>query len=263
NDSGIVDPSTLIPNVGDTVYIKTDRDAKITVDHTSSEISATANQWTAVQIVESLSGLYPIIRAFDAYGNSAVIQLDSVPLKDKNAPSMIMLRNLLSVSLESTDAEIEALLKGNIIVSDETTPADQLVYEFTYSRLMVGGTTSVTYKVTDSSGNSSSCVGQIRFYGANELVVKVNGEVVERDDTVVVSKDDINLEISSAGEPYKVMWKTGIKTVAQVKIPAETLTSYTEEAKSYELGFDENGYYTVVITTQSQDTYRVILYVED
>ncbi|MBO5035883.1 MAG: hypothetical protein J6D42_02230 [Clostridia bacterium] len=263
NDSGIVDPSTLIPNVGDTVYIKTDRDAKITVDHTSSEISATANQWTAVQIVESLSGLYPIIRAFDAYGNSAVIQLDSVPLKDKNAPSMIMLRNLLSVSLESTDAEIEALLKGNIIVSDETTPADQLVYEFTYSRLMVGGTTSVTYKVTDSSGNSSSCVGQIRFYGANELVVKVNGEVVERDDTVVVSKDDINLEISSAGEPYKVMWKTGIKTVAQVKINAETLTSYTEEAKSYELGFDENGYYTVVITTQSQDTYRVILYVED
>ena len=59
------------------------------------------------------------------------------------------------------------------------------------------------------------------------------------------------------------MWKPGIKTVAQVKINAETLTSYTEEAKSYELGFDENGYYTVVITTQSQDTYRVILYVED
>jgi hypothetical protein len=59
------------------------------------------------------------------------------------------------------------------------------------------------------------------------------------------------------------MWKAGIKTAAQVKINAETLNSYTDERRSYAPDFTDVGYYTIVVTTQSQNTYRIILYVED
>lgn len=262
SDDSIVDPGSFTPNVGDTVYVKTSRDAVITVDHTGSEISASANQWTAVTIPESLSGLYPIIRAEDAYGNTAVIQLDSVPLRDGNAPNVILRKNLIAADITSTDADMEALLKGNLLASDDTTPSAELEYSFVYTRPANGGKVSVTYKVTDSSGNTTTCTGQIRFITDQELVVKVNGEIVERDETAVVGMNDIDLYVNSAGEPYKIMWKSGIKTAAQVKINAQTLTSYTDKAQSYDPEFTETGYYTLVITTQAQDTYRIILYVE-
>lgn len=263
SDDSIVDPSSFAPNVGDTVYVKTSRDAKITVDHTGDEISASANKWTEVTIQESLSGLYPIIRAVDDYGNVAIIQLDSVPLRDGNAPNVILRKSLIAADITSTDAEMEALLKDNLLASDDTTPNSELEYSFVYTRPANGGKVSVTYSVTDKSGNTTTCTGQIRFFTDKELMVKVNGVIVERDDTAVVSMNDIELYVDSVGEPYKIMWKSGIKTPAQVKINAQTLTSYTDKAQSYKPEFAETGYYTLVITTQSQDTYRIILYVEN
>ena len=262
-DEGIVDPSGYVPDVGDTVYVKTSRNAWITVDHTDNTVSAAANQWTAVTITESLSGLYPIIRAVDAYGNTAIIQLDSVPLRDGNAPNVILRKSLISADITSSDEEMNALLKGNLLASDDTTSASELVYTFEYTRPASGGKVSVTYHVTDTSGNTTTCTGWIRFFTDKELMVKVNGQVVERDETAVVRMDDIDLHVDSVGEPYKILWKSGIKTVAQVKINAQTLTSYTDEAKSYTPEFTEAGYYTIVITTQAQDTYRIILYVEN
>lgn len=263
SDAGIVDPAVYAPNVGDTVYIKTSRDAKITMDHSAAEISAVAEQWTAVTIADSLSGLYPIIRAVDAYGNSAVIQLESVPMSDSHAPTVILRKSLISVELGSTDEEIRELLKSNLLAADDITPADQMVYTFTYSKPAGGAKVNVTYEVTDASGNTASCTGQIRFYNDQELVVKVNGNAIEREETVIVKKGTIDVNIHSAGEPYKAQWKTGIKTVAQMKTNSQSITSYTDEAKSYSVVLNESGYYTIVITTQSQDNYRIILYVED
>lgn len=263
SDDSILDPSGFAPQVGDTVYVKTSRNARITVDHTDNAVSVTAGQWTAVTITESLSGLYPIIRAVDGYGNTAIIQLDSVPLRDGNAPNVILRKSLIAADLNSSDEEMNALLKSNLLASDDTTSASELVYTFEYTRPTAGGKVSVTYHVTDSSGNTTTCTGQIRFFTDKELMVKVNGQVVERDETAVVKMNDIDLHVDSVGEPYKIMWKSGIKTVAQVKINAQTLTSYTDEAKSYAPEFTEAGYYTIVITTQAQDTYRIILYVEN
>lgn len=263
DDTGVIDPKTYIPDIGDMLYVKTNRNAEITMDNTDTNISATADQWTAVTIGESLSGLYPTIRAMDSYGYSAIVQLESVPLKDGNSPAMIMRRSLVSAPLDSTDAEIEQMLKANILASDDTTPQDGLVYSFGYTRPVTGGTVNVIYSVTDLSGNTTSATGQIRFYSDKELIVKVNGEAIEENDTVIVKKGSIDLNVNSAGEPYKIMWKAGIKTVAQVKINAETLTAYTDEARSYSPEFTNKGYYTVVVTTQSQNTYRIILYVEN
>ena len=121
----------------------------------------------------------------------------------------------------------------------------------------------MTYTVTDNSGNAATCTGYIRFYSDSDLVVTVNGEVIERDNTVVVNQGELELGVKASGEPYKIQWKTGIKTVAQVKINAQTITSYTDVSQVFEPDFSEAGYYTVVITTQAQDTYRIIVYVED
>lgn len=258
-----IDSDTYTPNVGDVIYVKINRDAEITVDNTDAKISANAEEWTAVTILESLSGLYPTIRAEDAYGNTAIVQLKSVPLGDGTAPTVIVRKQLVSIPLDSNTAETEQILKANIIASDDMTPSGQLVYSFTYTRPTSGGTVNVTYSVADSFGNTTSENGYIRFYGNNELVVKVNGEAVERDSTAIVKKGSIDLFVDSIGEPYKIMWKTGIKTVAQVKINASTLTAYTDTAKSYTPDFTDVGYYTVVVTTQSQNTYRIILYVEN
>ena len=62
------------------------------------------------------------------------------------------------------------------------------------------------------------------------------------------------------GQPYTVSYKKNIKTVAQMKRGATEL-ELTDHA--VQLPFSgTTGYYTVCITTQDHDQYRIVIYVK-
>ena len=263
NDSSIIDPATYDVDIGDVLYAKTNRNATLTVNGESAQ-NAVANVWTAVEIKADSEGLYPIIKAQDDYGNAAIVQLLRIPVKDRTPPSVIVKKNLVSTSIDSSDAEIQALLAENIMVTDDVTPADKLTVNYEYNIGQTGGKYLVTCRVSDENDNETVKAFWLRVYDGNEMKITVNGKAVERDETVVVSAGKQEISLFFTGEPYKVVYKPGIKSVGQMKTGSTPVTQGYTDAKenTFTLDFSESGYYSFLVTTQSNETYRFVLYAE-
>lgn len=263
SDASIINPETYDVDVGDVLYAKTNRASTVTVNGEDAQ-SIPANTWAAIEIKEDSEGLYPIIKANDNYGNTAIVQLLRIPLKDRNAPDVIVKKNLISASIDSTKAQIDSIIRENIMVSDDVTPSDKLNVKFDYNLGSTGGKYLVTCTVSDENGNETQRMFWIRIYDGKEMTVRVNGKIVEREETVMVSAGEQKIEVSFTGEPYKVVYKPGIKTVGQMKTGSTYVTQgYTEEKENtFALDFNESGYYSFLVTTQSNETFRFVLYVE-
>ncbi len=247
--------------VGDTFYVRVSRDSTVKVSN-ATEVKAPANEWVMLTVEADSAGLYPTVYAVDAYGNSAIAQFAKIPLADYRAPSLIIDKGIISASIDLSDEEIEALLRANMAASDNRTASDKLIYEFEYTKTV--GKNSVIYKVTDEAGNTTSREGWIRFYDGKEARIKVNGEIVERESTVIVQKGNQNITVEFSGEPYKLEWEQGKKTAANLKTGANSLTGgYSKETnKTYQVSLNDSGYYTFLLTTQGRDTIRFVLYAE-
>lgn len=263
SDASIIDPETYDADIGDVLYAKTNRNTTLTVNGNSAKTAA-ANVWTSVEIEESLMGLYPIIKAQDDYGNTAIIQLLRIPVKDRTPPTVIVKKNLVSTSIESSEAEIKSLLAENIMVTDDVTPADKLAVSYEYNIGQTGGKYLVTCRVSDENGNETAKTFWLRVYDGKEMKITVNGNTVERDETVVVSTGEQKIALSFTGEPYKVVYKPGIKSIGQMKTGSTPVTQGYTDAKenTFTLDFSESGYYSFLVTTQSNETYRFVLYAE-
>ena len=84
---------------------------------------------------------------------------------------------------------------------------------------------------------------------------------MERERIYLAEHDDtLMLKVDMQGQPYTVSYKKNIKTVAQMKRDATEL-ELTDDA--VQLPFSGvTGYYTVCITTQDHDQYRIVIYVK-
>lgn len=263
NDASIINPETYDVDIGDVLYAKTNRNATVTVNGESAQ-TVPANVWTAVEIKEDSEGLYPIIKAQDDYGYTAIVQLLRIPVKDRTPPAVIVKKNMISTSIESTDDEIKALLAENIMVTDDVTPSDKLTVNYDYNIGQTGGKYLVTCSVADENGNETVKTFWLRVYDGKEMKITVNGNAVERDETVMVSTGEQTISLSFTGEPYKVVYKPGIKSVGQMKTGSTPVTQGYTDAKenTFTLDFSESGYYSFLVTTQSNETYRFVLYAE-
>ncbi len=257
----IDEPEEYNIKVGDTFYAKVSRDSTISVSR-GAEVNAPAGEWVMLTVEADSAGLYPTVYAVDAYGNSAFAQFAKIPLADYLAPSLIIDKGIVSISIDASDEEVTELLRDNIVVSDNRTTTNNLLFTFEYVRSV--GKNSVIYKVTDEAGNTTSRVGWIRFYDGNEARITVNGEIVERDSTIIVENGTQEITVNFSGEPYKLVWEQGRKTAGNLKVGATYLTDgYSKDTnKTYQVSLDESGYYTFLLTTQGRDTIRFVLYVE-
>lgn len=262
NGANIVDPETYNVSVGDTLYVNVNRDAYVTVSGNADGTDVYANVWTAITIAEDSEGLYPSVLAVDAYGNSAIVQMLRIPMRDKTAPSVMISNSLISVSLDATESEIAEILRQNVIATDETTSSDDLVFSFDIPDVSTAGKYAVTYYVEDEAGNKNSAAGMIRFYSGEELEIKVNGERIERDQCVIIDSGGITITLSHNGEPYKLDMREGNKSLGQMKNNALSLANgYTDKAEN-EITLElAPGYHTFLVTTQGRDMYRFVIYV--
>lgn len=261
SDAGAVaDPSDFTLRVGDTIYVKANRASKISLNNGTAKDVA-ANTWQAFVITENEAGLWPIVFAIDAYGNTDSALLGGVKALDKDAPVITLIKDCVYAKAGTDSADILALLTANMSVSDADTNVTVDI-DFT-DDLTVEGTTAVTYTAKDSFGNVSTKTGWLRLTAASEPEVKVDGEAVGRD-SVYLGKlaDELNLSVDTDGEPYSIVFKKGVYTTAQMKIGATVLVRDAETVTSTELPFTEAGYYTICIRTQSRDEYLFIVYVD-
>lgn len=82
---------------------------------------------------------------------------------------------------------------------------------------------------------------------------------------MAVTAGTADIRIALNGEPYKISWKAGIKTEAQLKTGSQLLgrSDGTNTEQSFEAALAEPGYYTFCIVTQGRQMYRFVLYVEE
>ena len=255
----VTDALSLSLSIGDKIYVRANRDSNISMNG-SEEMFASAGESVELTVNAGMSGLWPIIRAEDVYGNVVLGQLGQVKLPDMKAPIVDLINNLIVVEVGTSISELEALLRSNVTASDIDT---NLSYSFEYELdLAYAGSCQVTYTVSDSSGNATSVYGIIRVAAEGEPIVKINGDIVVRDTIYVADDDSILLSVDTQGEPYSVVYKDGLKSVGQMKIGITDLVRNATSTDEILLPFEESGYYTVCIITQSRDYYRIQIYVE-
>ncbi len=247
--------------VGDKVYVKPSRDCKITFGQDIAAINAAAGKWTELTVTEDKAGLYPTLMATDKY-NTKYYHFLQIALPDKTPPTIKLKAETIDISLSLNDAEIKSKLTDNANMSDDTSEKDKILLSFDYAKPQAAATVNVIYNATDEAGNIAHRTGKIHFYQNNELLVKVNDVSTYRDMVVIGAIEPQNIVVSSGGEPYSVYVKSGIKTAGQMKIGSTKLAYNKTDSSAVVFNPSKKGYYTFLVKTQGQDSYRFVIYVK-
>lgn len=239
--------------VGDTFYVKLSRDA--TVFFNRETFAVAKDIWTEVTLGDKSGGA---IMATDSFGNTVSAVFTNITYPDMTAPTLIIKKDTVYVSLQDLSGLEEALLANAEAVDDR---AGQVTVTAHYEQPTAAGTYEVIYRATDAAGNMTEVTGKLRVYADDMPLIYINGEVVERDAIYIAqSGDELVLTVDMNGEPYRVVWKKGIKTVAQMKIGVAEI-ELTEDSATLPFS-GQPGYYTICVTTQDHDQYRVVIYVK-
>ncbi len=240
-------------HIGDTFYVSLNRAA--TVDFNRQKIEYTSG-WTALTMGDKSGG---VIGATDVYGNTASAVFSNILYPDTTAPTIAITLYTIHVSKDITNADLEEKLLANAEAVDDR--AGEVTVTVTMPDRIAAGDYPVTYTAEDAFGNRASIPGMLTIHDGTVPSVWVDGEFVERERIYLAEHDDtLMLKVDMQGQPYTVSYKKNIKTVAQMKRGATEL-ELTDHA--VQLPFSgTTGYYTVCITTQDHDQYRIVIYVK-
>lgn len=239
--------------VGDVFYVSVDRDA--TVSFNGETHSVLAGEWLELTVGDKSGGS---IYAKDAYGNTVGAVFTSIGYPDLMPPYMEILNYVIRVSLLDLSG-LDAKVRENALAVDDRD--GNLTVEVDYEMPTRAGDYTVTYTARDNAGNETVMTGIIRVSETAVAGVQIDGNFVERESIYLASgEDELILSVNMGSEPYSVCWVKGIRTAAQMKIGANDLDGFSgEEAMPFA---GESGYYTILVTTQSHDNYRVVVYIK-
>ena len=258
-ESAVTDASSLVLNSGDKVYVTVNQNA--TVFYNGGEgVAVNKGEWLEITLFDGDEGTSPYVTVTDVYGRVAIRQFSQIIPRDLEAPIVALQKNVVTVGVGTDREEIEKLLLENVSATDLD---EMLTYsvEFTLD-VSVSGISSVTYRVSDSSGNVATAECKLRIKSGSEPQVSIGGKLIERDGSYYAeSGEDIVLTVNVGGQPYCVYMDSGIKTVAQMKIGSTDITDGYVDGETVDVGELESGYYTIIVQTQSRDYFRIIIYV--
>lgn len=184
---------------------------------------------------------------------------------DRTPPQILYSGGELLVSQGTALATVERLVREQIQIYDNADPEPDFWLEegLTDESFRHPGELVVLFTARDKAGNMQWSSAKVRVYGPEELLVRVNGLLAPPGETSFVSAKASrvvtvtmeNVPTGSGGEePYRIYWKRGICTDAQMK-NATLLTGNSFTAQ-------QNGFYTIYVVTQSKASLLVHLYVQ-
>jgi len=239
--------------IGDIFYVSVDRDA--TVSFNGEEHKTAANEWLELTVGNKSGGS---IYAKDNYGNSVGAVFTNIDYPDLMPPHMELIRYTVHVSLLDLSG-LDEKVRSNAQAVDDID--GNLAVEVEYETPTEAGDYTVKYIARDRSGNETVLTGLIRVYETAVPGITIDGNLVERDSIYLAwSDDELKMTVDMGSEPFELCWIQGIRTAAQMKSAATELETIDGEVVLPFAG--EGGYYTVLVTTQSHDNYRIIVYIK-
>jgi len=240
-------------NMGSTFYVSLNRPAAISFDRQKTEYTS---GWLALTMGDKSGG---VIGATDAFGNTASAVFSNIIYPDTTAPKLALTQYTVYVSQSISAAELQETLLANVQAVDDR--AGDVTVTVTMPDPIAAGDYQVTYAAQDKAGNRAELTGNLTVYSGTVPSVWVDGEFVERNRIYLAERDDaLQLKVDMQGQPYSVVYQKNIKTVAQMKIGSNPLVLTDDTVILPFSGIA--GYYTVCITTQDHDQYRLVIYVK-
>ena len=239
--------------IGDLFYVSVDRDA--TVSFNGETYTVLAGEWLSLEVGDRSGGS---IYAKDGYGNTVGAVFTSIGYPDLAAPTMELDRYMIHVSLLDLSG-LDDAVKANAKAVDDID--GNLTVEVEYETPTKAGDYTVKYTARDKAGNETVMTGIIRVSENSIVGLQIDGNFVERESIYLASsEDELKLTVDMKSEPYTLCFVQGIRTAAQMKIGANELETVDGNVVLPFAG--ESGYYTILVTTQSHDNYRVVIYVK-
>ena len=253
----VTDPADLGLTAGNTFYVKSTRDADITLGN-ASPVKVTKGSWIAFTL-PSDPGLV-ILKAVDGDGNTLYAYL-TVALPDTIPPVISLPSQIVYAQAGITQAEGLVLLREGVTVTDNRDSSLSFTVDTTGVTLITPGTYTVTYTATDASGNSSTATRTLVLTREAPITLTVNGQTVYQGSTLTLGKGTASLTLQGVDTPVYLALKPGYKTVAQMKLNAQVLLngSYTGPVTA---NLTTTGFYTLYLRTQDRTEYVYYLYVK-
>ena len=216
--------------------------------------------WTGT-VSASKNGTFRLTAA-DGAGNTAstVFTINNI---DKTLPTISFDTSTVSLRQDSTADELKALLDTGVTTWDNVkVQGDTLAFDNSGVLLDTVGVYPVTYMVEDTAGNIGQAVRYVKVIDKNQPVITVDGVLTEQNGVTSIKVGAHTLSVSglqTANEPYTLKLVKSIWSSGQMKRVSGGITVGADGSFT----IDAAGFYTLYIVTQSRQTYRTLLYVEN
>ena len=120
----------------------------------------------------------------------------------------------------------------------------------------VPGVYVLKYKVSDAVGNSSEKSRTVKVIGPNEIVLLINGRVVDGD-TAVLENTDVKVNVIGNEGSYKLMWAKDKRTQAYFKSEGNSI------AAGVTVRFEAGSWYTFFVQDRERKTKSIQVYINE
>lgn len=241
-----------------TVEIKVNEACTVTVAGQSYDLDANAPQ----TVTFTSNGSF-LVTAVDLAGNESTDAV-VVGIVDMIAPSISFVNNTIFLMQDSSTAELNAELNKGYTLWDNASKVDKLTVTIsngeTPVNLSASGVYTVVYTIKDEAGNTSTANRFVQVVGKNTVCVEIDGKLVMPGSmTVITPGEEHTFRLRNCNEPYTIKARYGNLAIGQMKYLTESSLSFDADGR---FTVDSNGYYTLLVTTQSRQTIRILLYAE-
>ena len=207
------------------------------------------------------NGTYLFV-ATDKAGNKTVQSLKVRDI-DNIAPSISFDYGTIYVLKDDQDALNKQLNSGYTVWDNvtENVAAPTVIHDGdTEVTIGTAGEYTVTYTVTDAAGNVTTATRIVRVIGEDTVCLRVDGKLILPDSTAVLRPGAPHtLELANNTEPYTIKARAGVLSAGQMKYLSGSSLTFGAGGT---FTVTTPGYYTLLVTTQSRQTIRILLYVE-
>lgn len=238
-----------------TVEIKVNENCTVTVNGRSYDLTADVPK----TVTFTNNGSF-LVTAVDLAGNESTDAV-VVGIVDMIAPSISFVNNTIFLMQDSTAAELNAELNKGYTLWDNASESSNLTVTISNPvNLSVAKVYTVVYTVKDEAGNTSTANRFVQVVGKNTVCVEIDGKLVMPGSMTVITPGEAHtFRLRNCNEPYTIKARYGNLAIGQMKYLTESSLSFDADGR---FTVDSNGYYTLLVTTQSRQTIRILLYAE-
>lgn len=240
-----------------TVKVTADEDCSISVNDNRTPEAMSKDK--TKEFTFDNNGTYALT-ATDMAGNKTERSVTVINI-DKIALSVSFDTNTIDLLQNSSESDLKSALESGYTVWDDKTAEEDITVNINADDVKcdTAGLYTAVYTISDKAGNNIEANRFVQIIGEDTVCIRIDGELILPGGTAVVKAGETHkMTLQNCDEPFSVKARKGILSLGQMKVLTSNSLSF-DESGSFTAG--TSGYYTLLVTTQSRQTIRILMYV--